>query len=426
MALPHSIWVRYRFVLTLFLLVANGTAVTAQVVGQPLPVWKPGELMIHHISTGRGNAAFVLLPDGTALLIDAGAISPIDWQTNAPRHLPIWPDSTRQPGEWIARYIRRCLAFRPEPRLDYVLLTHFHDDHVGSPVLAAIHKSGQYGLSGITELAGYIPISTILDRGWPDYNYPRPLDSDSLVLNYRRFLAYQMQQKNLTVAQFGAGRANQIALLHQPERYKNRVEIRNVLANGNLWTGQGQITHSLFPELASISPAQYPTENMCSLGVRIRYGGFSYFSGGDIPGVLRFGEPAWHDVETPLAAVLGPVEVLLMNHHGYEDSQNGTLLAMTQPRMLVIPAWHDSHPAMAVLERALSPETYAGKRAVFTTSLPNAALKRLGNMTNKLQNTTGHVVVRVRPGGGSYQVLVLDDTDELQRVKVVYGPYKTR
>ena len=33
----------------------------------------PGTLDIHHISTGRGNATFFVLPDGTTLLVDAGA-----------------------------------------------------------------------------------------------------------------------------------------------------------------------------------------------------------------------------------------------------------------------------------------------------------------------------------------------------------------
>lgn len=406
--------------------IAGSSRANAQVVGQPIPAWKSGELMIHHISTGRGNATFVLLPDGTTLLIDAGAISPIDWRTKQPRTLPIHPDTTRQPGEWIARYVRRCLAFQSDPRLNYVLLTHLHDDHIGSPVLAPKHKSGQYALSGITELADHIPIGTILDRGWPDYSYPRPLDADSLVLNYRRFLAYQTQQKSLSVAQLRAGRADQITLIHQANRYKNQVEVRTVLANGNLWTGQGQATRPLFPDLASISPAQYPTENMCSLGVRIQYGNFSYFSGGDIPGVLRFGEPAWHDVETPLAAVLGPISVMLMDHHGYDDAQNETLLAATRPQVLVVPAWHDSHPDTGVLERVLSPETYAGERIVFATSLPDAALKRLGKLSNQPQNTAGHVVIRVRPGGNLYQVLVLDDTDELARIKAIHGPYRTR
>ena len=45
---------------------------------------------------------------------------------------PQRPDATRNPGEWIARYARHVLApTGPEPALDYAMLTHFHDDHMG-------------------------------------------------------------------------------------------------------------------------------------------------------------------------------------------------------------------------------------------------------------------------------------------------------
>ena len=39
-----------------------------------LPAWKPGILEIHQIATNRGNSALLLLPDGTTLMVDAGAI----------------------------------------------------------------------------------------------------------------------------------------------------------------------------------------------------------------------------------------------------------------------------------------------------------------------------------------------------------------
>ena len=41
--------------------------------GQPLPPWTRGTLDIHQLSTGRGNAAFFIFPDGTTMLFDAGA-----------------------------------------------------------------------------------------------------------------------------------------------------------------------------------------------------------------------------------------------------------------------------------------------------------------------------------------------------------------
>lgn len=412
--------------ITLALLIMAVQPITAQSVGQPLALWQEGQLDIHHINTGRGNATFCILPDGTTLLIDAGAIDPIDWRTNKPRTNPIKPGNDRQPGEWIARYVLNALSFQKTPVLDYVIITHFHDDHLGTPRHTAKKSATGYGLSGITEVAEYIPIRKIIDRGWPDYNYPAALAKDSIVINYRQFLRHQIQAKQVSVERFNAGRFNQIRLVKQPGNYANQFEIRNLAVNGNVWTGNGETSRSLFPDLATIPQTHQPNENMCSIAFKLRYGAFDYFAGGDIQGVVAFGAPAWHDVETPISQVTGPVDVQVLDHHGYADSQNGALLAALKPRVFVVPAWAVSHPAAEVLERVFSEQTYAGERDVFVTQLLPDTKQTLGELANRLQHELGHVVIRVKPGGGSYQVIILDDTNESFRVKAVYGPYLAR
>lgn len=52
--------------------------------GTPLSPWQPDWLDIHHLATGRGNATFILLPDGPSLLIDAGASSNWPNENNRP------------------------------------------------------------------------------------------------------------------------------------------------------------------------------------------------------------------------------------------------------------------------------------------------------------------------------------------------------
>ena len=39
-----------------------------------LPAWKLGVLEIHQIATNRGNSTLLILPDGTTMMVDAGAI----------------------------------------------------------------------------------------------------------------------------------------------------------------------------------------------------------------------------------------------------------------------------------------------------------------------------------------------------------------
>ena len=146
--------------------------------GDPMPAWREGLLDIHHINTGRGSAAFVRMPDGTSMLIDAGELSPLDARTHTARNAAPQPDSSRKPFEWIADYLR--MAAPEMQQLDYALLTHFHDDHFGAWYPAAPKsKSGKFHLTGITGLGDLIRIGTLIDRAAPDYNYPYDMRQSS-------------------------------------------------------------------------------------------------------------------------------------------------------------------------------------------------------------------------------------------------------
>ena len=95
-------------------LVAMATAVQGQSVGQPLPKWTPGTLDIHQINTGRGNAAFLMLPDGTTMLVDAG-----NGGNLPPRGTPPKPDASR-----TARRVDRALRHGDGRDRDRLRLSH--------------------------------------------------------------------------------------------------------------------------------------------------------------------------------------------------------------------------------------------------------------------------------------------------------------
>jgi hypothetical protein len=92
------------------LVVALVTSSLAQSVpfypGDSLPAWTPGTLDIHQIVTGRGNAAFMMFPDGITLLLDAGDAGDTEYDRLHVADADQLPDASRTPAQWIARYIR--------------------------------------------------------------------------------------------------------------------------------------------------------------------------------------------------------------------------------------------------------------------------------------------------------------------------------
>ena len=391
----------------------------AQQPGDVLPPWSAGTLDIHHINTGKGDSALLIFPDGTSMLVDAGAtLRP------GPRVTPQKPDNTRTPGEWIARYVRHMVQPAGPVRLDYALLTHFHDDHMGALSPAAPKSpGGGYQLAGITEVGEQIPIGTMLDRGWPDYNFPEPV-TGQMMSNYRTFLAWQVQNRKMQVQRFEPGRNDQIRLLKNPSGYRD-FEVRNIAANGEIWTGVGSSTRAHFPPLNGVSKADLPSENMCSIGLRVSYGKFDYFTGGDMPGLPSEGSPAWHDIETPVARAVGPVDVHTLNHHGFHDCCNSFFLSALRPRIHILSVYAPSHPGMRVLGRLQSTRLYPGPRDIFATNLMPETKVVIGEALDRLKSTQGHVLVRVAPGGGTYRVIILDDSVESFRITAVHGPYNS-
>lgn len=375
-----------------------------------LPPWTEGTLDIHQICTGRGNAALFVFPDGTTMLVDAGAAGDgVKIADTDPR-----PNATRTAGGWIIRYIEHALAPRPA-HLDYAVITHYHPDHMGQPTASSPpSKSGTYKLSGITEVGEAIPIDLIIDRG----SFLAPVD-DPLYKNYQAFLEVRKREA-LTV-----GRADQIVLRRAPGKYPT-FEVRNVASCGTVWTGQGDRAEPTFPPLESLRPEDKPSENMCSIGLRIRYGRFDYFTGGDMPGVPDAGAPEWQSIETAVAKAIGPTDVHVVDHHGSIDPESAFFLRTLRSAVMILPSWSPTHPSQDALKRMMSARLYPGPHDIFATLLREPTKASIGPRAAQLKADHGHIVVRVAPGGASYQVFVLDEMAEDYRVLSVHGPYDSK
>lgn len=175
-----------------------------------LTPWTPGYLEIHHLATNRGNSAFLILPDGTTMMVDAGAL-----YGDSPYLSPPRPSAARRPGEWIGRYIQRRLKSSSLSAVDVCLITHLHPDHLGAIPPNAKPNTEGYIPTGVADVADIVSIHRYIDRDAPNYTYPTPATAD-FQQNYRAFLTAK-QKSGAKVERFRVGANNQLQLQHDPE-----------------------------------------------------------------------------------------------------------------------------------------------------------------------------------------------------------------
>jgi len=398
------------------------------VKGQSISSWQEGLLDIHHINTGSGNSTYFVFPDGTTMLLDAGDVDrSAKTRINNPLKIaPRLPDSTFSAAQSIHEYLVHVSPAATQ--IDYAVITHFHPDHYGAiDPFSKTSRYGSYKLSGITEVHEYIPIKKLIDRNYPAYKYPVDIaknNFDSATFsNYLIFIQHHLSRKSFSVEALKAGSKNQVTLLHKSTRYPS-FQVRNIQSNGDIWTGEGDGSVNALP--ASISRNLY-NENPLSLAFKISYGAFDYFTGGDMTGITGFGFPAWFDVETPVAKVVGKVDAMTLNHHGMRDASNEFFLKTLAPRVIVQQSWSSNHPGEEVLHRIISPSTYEGQRDIFATYVHRETITTYGRwLTDNYKSIRGHIVIRVLHGGSEFMVYILDDARRDLPIVKTFGPYTSK
>ncbi|MDR1631793.1 MAG: MBL fold metallo-hydrolase [Dysgonamonadaceae bacterium] len=391
-------------------------------IGDVFPAWSEGYLDIHAINTGRGEATLYIFPDGTTMLVDAsGSLGGPDVD---PPLTPAKPNGNVTSGEVIANYCKHYIAAASN-KLNYIVLTHYHNDHIGGYSSASpLVSDGSFRLCGLTEVGAKIHFDKLIDRDYPDFQYKTSDMSDSNVMsNYKQFLEWSKTNYGATIEQFVAGRNDQIVLKQNASAYPG-FKIQNLAVNGKVWAGSGTGVKNTFPELAEwlALGSSGPAENICSIAFRLTYGKFKYFAGGDLQynGKSTY---AWKDIETPVAQVTGEVDVMKANHHSTSNCNGEVFLQKLNPRTILIHTWRDVQPNLDTIKRMLalpiSPQ-------IFASNMTDANKERLKTVISEFKSMQGHTVVRVQPGGGSYSVYTLDDSDQLYNVKKIFGPYGSK
>ncbi len=369
--------------------------------GRTLPAWSEGYLDIHTISTGRGECIFLILPDGTSIVVDAGEFS-----REGKKHKNVLqrPDAQTRPTKAFGDYIRH---FNPYDAVDYFNLSHFHMDHMGNmePEYTKCAE-GDYLLTGVMALYHQVPFREVIDRAYGAYDSLKVKAMSTKVLEeYKKFLNYRVGKGELKASQFELGAVNQFALKHNAAGYPN-FRIENVCSNGYVWSdGKAVDVYEGIRDKIR--------ENAASCGFVVRYGKFDFLTAGDI------GD--YHDLELRVAEAVGEVEAVKAHHHLSPHSMCQPSMEVLSPQTLV---------ATSFYVRDIQPDKskfgYIDNLGcdIYCTSVGESLLEQYPKEYAVCKATSGHIVIRVAPNGDSYMVYTLDDTDSKYRVKRIDGPFK--
>lgn len=397
------------------------------------PQWEKGYMDIHHIETGRGNCCFIIMPDGTTMMIDAGDFDAENFEKNyAPMYAPqIYPNNSYTVGSSIINYLSNIMG-PGKARIDYFLLTHFHNDHYGSVVKDSPSSVNGYKLAGISAVGDVVPIKNWIDRAWPDYNYPIDLKNNpkgnggiepASFNNLLKFISFQVKNKGMKAEAFKVGTDKQFRLLYDAKSYPE-FSVRNIKANNLVWTGKATKTRELFTLDDLLAKGRY-NDNQMSTAIVVKYGNFRYYAGGDNSGLVDQDHQEWYDIESQMAPVIGRVEAMSLNHHSNRDASNQTFLNTLDPKVVVAQAWSPDHPGAEVGHRLISSNIGTQKRDIFYTYFcPETSIGMGPWFERRLKSKLGSVVIRVN-ALGEYKVYVLDARKSTPTVIGTFGPYKS-
>lgn len=231
-------------------------------------------LDIYFIDVEGGQATLLVTPEKQSMLIDTG-----------------WPGFGDRDADRIVRVAKKAGV----KKIDYLLITHYHRDHVG----------------GITQLLSKMTVNTFVDHG---PNRETGAAADQLMESYTK-AASSGQRSSVKPGD------------HLPLK---GADVLVLTADGNVIDkpapGGGQAN----PLCANTEKkADDPSENARSLGVLVTFGNFKFIDIGDL---------TWNK-ELELACPankVGPVDLYVTTHHGMDASGPAALVHALRPRVAIM------------------------------------------------------------------------------------------
>ena len=267
--LPGRAWQQFSGLIVLFFAVSLASAT-------PSPN-SPKTLQIYFVDVEGGQATLFVTPAGQSLLIDTG-----------------WPGNEGRDADRIVAAAKEAKL----SKIDFVLITHYHNDHGG----------------GVAELAERIPIGTFIDHG--ENREPGDAATEKVWQNYQALLAAKKYPR-LTV------------------KPGDVLPLKGVSAE--VVSSDGALIDKPLARAGQSNPScaaseQRPgdqTENPRSLGTLIAFGKLR---------ILDLGDLTW-DKEMQLmcpANKLGHVDIYIVSHHGFDQSGSPALVHGIAPRVAIM------------------------------------------------------------------------------------------
>lgn len=231
-------------------------------------------LQIYAIDVEGGQATLLVTPTGDSLLIDAG-----------------WPGHNGRDADRILAAAKAAHV----KKIDWLLVTHFHMDHVG----------------GVYQLAQKIPIVHFVDHGSSVEK-----DKDGQIL-FNEYASVRAKGDHIRVE---AGRSIPV----------KGIDVQVLSAGGNVIDSPLPDAGAPNPSCSSDDlPPVTNDENGQSIGVLITYEDFRMLDMGDLT----------RDREYQLVCPnnkIGTVDFLLVSHHGSDLSSSAAFVHAISPRVALV------------------------------------------------------------------------------------------
>ncbi|HXW56690.1 MAG TPA: MBL fold metallo-hydrolase [Candidatus Cybelea sp.] len=235
------------------------------------------DLQIYFVDVEGGQATLFVTPAGESLLIDTG-----------------WPDNDARDANRIAAAAKKAGI----AKIDYVLITHYHTDHVG----------------GVPQLAARVPVGTFIDHG-----ENREADDAS---TEQGFEAYQ---KTLASGKYKH-------IIAKPGDTLPIEGIQATVVSADAATISDPLPGGGEENPACKDAPPYPTdqtENRRSVGTWISFGKLRILDLGDLT----------RDEERELMCPvnkLGHIDIYIVSHHGSDQSNSPVLVDAISPRVAIM------------------------------------------------------------------------------------------